>query len=137
MGNKIKTVILTGLIILISFSFYSMDKCFMNEKDIEHEKNEWKKMAVCLCLYESIPLNDSIKRDDGSLAAYVQTNSLFGIDDFEETQLFISNYLDSVKYNSKTGRSLSVMKCLDLYDSIELNNFVDRLADNVMKETER
>ncbi len=129
MGSKIKLTILSVLIVIITVSFST------ERINITKEKNEWKKLTLCLCLYEYIPLNDSIKRLDGSLAGYIQTNSLFGIDDLDKTRIFVSKYLNSIQINSKTNRSLSMMKCIELYESKELDDFVDSLANAALQPT--
>jgi len=129
MGNKIKLTILSALIAIIAVSF-SLERI-----KITKEKNDWKKLTLCLCLYEYIPLNDSIRRLDGSLAAYIQTNSLFGIDDLDKTRIFVSKYLNSIKIKSKTNRSLTIMKCIELYESEELDDFVDSLANTALQPT--
>jgi len=131
MGNKL---IYLGVILIFSIHFlFSFSGKPKNRFDLEKEKTEWKKVAITISLYKCLNYNDSLRRKDGSLAGYFQKSELFGLDDLEKTNVFINKYIASKKYKSKSGSTLIIMKCLDLYDDNELDKFIDTLIQKKIK----
>lgn len=94
-----------------------------------NESNTWKKVATCLCIYQSESYSDEMKKQEGSLAAYLQTNENLDIDKLEEVKRFVEGYLKENNYLSKNGASLSLMRCVKFYDSDKLDEFVKTLND--------
>ncbi len=95
----------------------------------ENDNNAWKKVATCLCVYESEAYSDEMKKKEGSIAAYLQTNESLDIEQLGEVKRFVQEYLEENKFASKNGASLSLMQCMGLYDSKELNEFVKTLKN--------
>jgi hypothetical protein len=92
-----------------------------SDSAIFKERAMLKNYAFCRCIVQQAP-NDSLLRHDGSLGGYVEIGSYnekaySTIDSFVSKQKF-------EKYRSKNKVPLSLMKCLDLYNSKELMNLI-------------
>jgi hypothetical protein len=92
-----------------------------NDSAVLKERVMLKNYAFCLCLIQQSP-NDSLLRHDGSLSAYQELGSYsekayVAIDSFVARHKF-------EKYRSINGAPLSLMKCLDLYNSKTLRNLI-------------
>ena len=129
MESRSKLVLFVFVLFFFSCSIVSKEENTKEENltpKIKEETMKWKNAATCLCLKKSIPLNDSLIRQDGSIAAYIQTSDL-GMESLLKIDSFVTNYLDTCNYKSKTGSSLSMMKCLDLHNSKELNSYIENI----------
>lgn len=93
---------------------------------IYKERIKLKNMAFCTCLYKSLPEADSILIKDGSGAAYVELGA-YGIDAYIKVNDYAETYSAQTQYHSKYNKTLSVMKCLDFYNSPELDSLVRSL----------
>lgn len=96
--------------------------------DVEQESNKWRKLSFCLCIYmqdSSVVINES----EGSVSGYLQTTILYDMNDFELTKTFIDHYIhiNDSNYRSSNGADLGLMKCIDFYESKELDEFILKL----------
>ncbi|MES2765425.1 MAG: T6SS amidase immunity protein Tai4 family protein [Bacteroidota bacterium] len=87
------------------------------------ERLKLKNAAFCECMYNSFP--DSVFQNEGSLAGYVE----LGRYSFKayETMMELAKKKSQIKYNSKSNQNLAIMKCLDFYNSKELDSLVRKL----------
>ena len=85
------------------------------------------KFAVAYCLSKSYP--DSACSEDSSYVsgAYLHKGH-HGIDMYEKIRQFVESYRKEA-YVSKHGRNLSIMQCIDLYDSDNLMKLIHNNAD--------
>lgn len=96
---------------------------------IERERLMLKNAAFCTCLYKSFPVSDSVFVNEGSGAAYLELGR-HSIDAYTRIFDFAGEYARR-KYSSKYDRSLSVMKCLDFYNSKELDDLIRSLDSEI------
>ncbi len=70
-----------------------------------------------------------MQKKDGSVAAVLQTSKKYDFDDFEKTKDFVKTMLEIKNEStiSKVGNNLQLMKCIEIYNSKELENFVNQL----------
>lgn len=91
---------------------------------VEAEKLKLRNSAFCMCLSKIYPDYDT-SLNDGSAAGYFET-SAYGIDVFEKLDESILAYLTERKYKSKDNRNLGIQRCLDFYNSRELNAMIEK-----------
>jgi hypothetical protein len=96
---------------------------------IEMERIRLKNLAFCNCLQKSLQA-DSILVADGTAAAYVELGA-YGIDAYIKVGEYAESYANQTHYNSKNHRSLALMKCLDFYNSLELDSLVRTLDSEI------
>jgi hypothetical protein len=96
---------------------------------IHSDASALKNIAFCECIERSLPISKEQKQADGSKSGYFQLSNL-GEEEIDTTIAFVQTYLDTVKYYSATNSNLGMMKCINLYNSNELESFVR----NVLKE---
>jgi len=107
--------------------------CRIQKNDSGHKQYDdtdmknWKRLAVSLCVYKSIPFSREMIKKEGSVAGYLQINRTFGLDAFKRTDEFVKKYLKDNPVNSKNNYSLALMRCLEFYESKELNEFIKEL----------
>jgi hypothetical protein len=99
-------------------------------KKVEFERQKLKNAAFCSCLAASLPKTDSTIIKDGSAAGYFETSeySLLAFESIDS----IANVFAQKAYTSKHSKPLNIMKCLDFYNSIELEKLIQSL-DNELK----
>lgn len=91
------------------------------------------KYSVAYCISKSYP-DSNIESDSRYISgAYIQKGD-FGIDMYEVLREFVDSYRKN-KYQSKHGRNLDIMQCLDLYESIELANIIKSHANKSIQPT--
>ena len=84
--------------------------------------NNELKYAIAYCIFKSYP-NTNIESDAKYVSgSYIQKGE-FGIDMYEMLRKFVDSHRKN-KYQSKHGRNLDMMQCIDLYESIELVNII-------------
>lgn len=86
------------------------------------DKDALKEFALCRCLYEVGEYTSEERRNDGSLAPYVEFSSL-GIEKLEETDAFVKQYLDSMHLSSANNSTLALRECFMMYKSKQLDRF--------------
>jgi len=119
------------LLILFVTSFVGCDaqsKTGQNRKAVDIERLRLKNYAFCMCLNRTYPKIDSIT-NDGSPAGYFEL-SAYGIPAFEVIDSLAVAY-SRKPYKSKYNRNLGMMKCLDFYNSKELESAIVEL-DSVL-----
>ncbi|MFL5786866.1 MAG: hypothetical protein ACJ748_02330 [Flavisolibacter sp.] len=104
-------------LIVLLFSFF---QSLAQDRNLIKERNKLKNYAFCKCLFYSDTSQKQFFINDGSSAGYFETST---------TSLIAFQKLDSLakifalkKYISKEKRKLSIMKCLDFYNSKILMN---------------
>jgi len=95
------------------------------QSNIEKERLSLKNAAFCGCLDKSFPQKDSIFVNEGSAAGYLELGS-YSIEAYNKVMEAGANHA-KIKYSSKYNRDLSIMKCLDFYNSKELDDLVKSL----------
>jgi hypothetical protein len=124
-------------IVAIAFSIYSVGATTVattqqsNGKNLKKtlksiiaaERLKLKNAAFCECMHNSFP--DSVFQNEGSQAGYVK----FGTYSFKayETVMKFAKEQARKNYSSKNNRNLGMMKCLDFYNSKELDSLVRKL----------
>ena len=83
------------------------------------DKMKFKNMALCICLHQANPDPDFWK-NEGSASGYLETGG-FGLQDVEAADRLAKVFLDK-EYPSCCGSKLFLMKCLDFYNSPELDS---------------
>ena len=100
----------------------------------EHLEDGFKNYAFCTCLYYArfgnLTIKDTLLSNDGSLAGYWEIHY---------TISFYSDAIDSLAYKysqrfypSMEEKPLIIMKCLDFYNSKELNDSIVKFTDESM-----
>lgn len=86
------------------------------------------KYAIAYCLASSYP--DSVLSSDALhvSGAYLQKGN-FGLDTYENIRQYVSSYREKA-YLSKHDRNLSIMQCIDLYESKELVTLIQKNAND-------
>jgi hypothetical protein len=109
--------------------FFSFEVNAQELSLIEKDTEAWKQLVVCDCVMRGLELPDSIRRIDGTISGVLMTNRTYGMDDFEETKVFVKNYLDDISktVRSMHGNRLIFMKCMMLHNSKELDDFLTEL----------
>lgn len=105
--------------------------CACATVNVDVEKKEYVnelKYAVSYCLSKTYP-GTSFSSDSKYVSgAYLQKGE-FGIDMYEHLREFVDSYREK-KYQSKHGRNLDVMQCLDLYHSTSFAAVIRLHANN-------
>ena len=99
---------------------------------LEQERLKLKNAAFCACMGQGSMLMKKAMEDDGSVAGYVELSD-YGMDAFDAVFKAASVYADTV-YRSKYDKSLTVMKCLDFYNSSELQKLVEKYDSDLVAE---
>jgi hypothetical protein len=89
------------------------------------EKQKLKNYAFCACLHRFNSKYDEYL-NDGSAAGYFETSN-YSITAFEKLDSFVLNF-NFRKYESKYEESLIIMKCLDFYNSEQLENGIKKIT---------
>jgi hypothetical protein len=99
-------------------------------KTIKVERQRLKNAAFCSCLRHTRKPGDTSLAEDGSLAAYMEIGA-HDLEAFEAVDRAAAVYAKK-DYPSKHGRTLAVMKCLDFYNSPQLEELVRSLDDRLI-----
>ncbi len=99
---------------------------------LEGELVKIKNQAFCDCYYEATK-NESVKYKDGS--SYVQIINLNEEYNFgnEKYRKMINNWVKKEYDSYDPKNNLYLMKCLDFYNSKELEEFIDSIRKNEAK----
>lgn len=112
------------LLVLVSFSIVSAESD--DSERLDKDRLSLKSFAVCECLARTHPELDSIWIADGSISSYFQGTRyplyVYG------TMMNRAEQAARKTYSSKYNEPLHMMKCLDFYNSSELDSLV-RLFD--------
>lgn len=104
--------------ICLFFSFHAA--ALETQQNIPNEV----KYAIALCLSISYP-NTEFSSDASYIAAAYQQKGAYNPNVYEEIKSFVVNYSHN-KYASATNHNLSIMQCVDLYDSNDLDLIINR-----------
>ena len=113
---------------LLTACAFSNNKKSRNLAALEPLLKEQKKIAFCRCLNLVLPVPDSILREDGSLAMYVQMGST-SIEFIDSINDFTVSYLKKEKMKSSTNSTLAIAKCVEMYESDSLMFFLRTLNE--------
>jgi Type VI secretion system (T6SS), amidase immunity protein len=112
-----------SLIFLISFSTLSAE---VNQHKAQQEYN-LENFALSICLANGFPDGEINKEAFSAVGAYVELGS-YPVEAYEEAGELAKKFLTK-NYISKNGKSkLTVMKCIDLSRSDELNAIKNKYA---------
>jgi hypothetical protein len=133
-SNKKSTMrIALTIFFVASFSFAScQNKANIFSEDqnkIEAERLKLKNVAFCTCLYKSFPQKDSVFANEGSAAAYLELGA-HSLDAYNKVMDAATRY-SIIQYQSKYNRDLSIMKCLDFYNSNQLDDLIKSLDSEI------
>lgn len=123
--------------ILIGIVCYSQD----SDSIIIENRLKLKDYAFCQCLWHTMQENTHIKEDsllltkyfiqDGSASAYFLT-SRYSLDTYEAIDSIAEIYSRKI-YKSHEGETLGIMKCLDFYNSYELDRIIKSYDKYLLK----
>jgi hypothetical protein len=116
-----------GELAMIRFLFVAFTVCVataasgqaLTEEELSLERLN---LAFCECLGFIYKDLDSVWIRDGSIAAYFELSS-YGLEVIDTIQVLAETFSLKV-YRSKDGELLGLMKCLDFYNSVELDSIV-------------
>lgn len=94
------------------------------DTSIIKERSNLKKYALCKCLEYKFQ-NDSIIQKDGSLEGYLERGS-YGNNAYDLIDSFVIK-ATKISYASKYKKKLALMRCIDIYDSKELDSLINSL----------
>ncbi len=91
----------------------------------DDERTRLRNAAFCMCAGQSFP--DSVKQviNEGSLGGYIELSES-GLDAFEAIRELAQAFA-KIEYTSKNGYDLTYMKCLDFYNSPQLDSLLNEL----------
>lgn len=92
---------------------------------LKDDRQKLKNIGLCSCLYATNP-NSDFWKNEGSGNGYVQTSNI-SIDAIELVGQK-ANEFSKKKYLSYENMDLTIMKCLDFYNSRELDSLVHVLV---------
>jgi hypothetical protein len=121
--NGEKASVLVGLLGLITVVISCVANQSLNSQEVivEKERLNLRNAAFCKCLsvlYEKEGYS-SVLADDGSSAGYVEIGN-HGLSAYLKVFEMARDYADTIEYQSKGNKHLSLMECLDFYNSEEL-----------------
>jgi hypothetical protein len=114
--------------ILVAINGYAQDtlpKNYLQDTATISERLKLKNNAFCSCLNKVYPGLDD-KLNDGSAAAYFET-SAYGLEAFERVDSLAASFA-AKPVKSKYDRKLGILKCLDFYNSQELEDLVNEIV---------
>ncbi len=90
------------------------------------EKENLKKVAFCQCVYKAFEQDSISIGNEGSGSAYLEKGTS-DIDVYLKALSFANQFVENSEsqYKSKNGRSLALMRCLDLLHSKELDSLLN------------
>jgi len=114
-------------IIVIFFVCFitSFSSVAQNKTTIKNEKEIYKSWVLSRCL--SFIANDEIQKQDAlnTASAYLESSAL-PVDDFLKSGDLIQQYI-SLKYQGSIAGTFNTKKCIDLFNSNELNELYEEL----------
>ena len=124
-------------ILLIVFLLVVINGCAQTTKKtgqnkietlVNEEKTKLKNSAFCSCLNKVYPGYDD-KLNDGSAAGYFET-SAYNVEAFEKVDSLAGTFA-SKNFKSKYNRNLGIQKCLEFYNSKELEMLTSSLEGDL------
>ncbi|WMJ74180.1 hypothetical protein RCC89_13535 [Cytophagaceae bacterium ABcell3] len=100
-------------------------------KKLTEEQLKLKNDAFCACLAKTSPEMEEAFTKDGSAAGYLETSS-YSIDAFT-TVFEAAGHWAAKDYPSKNSKTLGAMKCLDFYNSQELEELINSLDNELIE----
>ena len=126
------------MFLLLIFIASKCDAQIINKtisENLSRERRNLKNYAFCQCLRYSLK-SDSLLIKDGSSAGYFEVGA-YKVNAFEMIDS-ISKAISNKIYKSKEGKPLAIMKCLDFYNSKELDTLVNSLdAEIIIQRPEK
>lgn len=122
---------------LFSILFFLSCSCTVQQNDsfnkekLLKERQRLKDFAFCQCL-QHVYKSDSIFIRDGSSSGYFETGS-YSIDVYNTIDS-ITKVFSTKIYKSKEGHPLGIMKCLDFYNSKELDELTRQFDKDLIKQ---
>lgn len=101
------------------------------QNKVASERMKLRNAAFCNCLYKSFPEKDSIFSNEGSGAAYLELGA-HSLDAYLTVMESASLFAKKI-YRSKNNRNLAIMKCLDFYNSKQLEELIKSLDSEIDK----
>jgi len=124
-------ICLLTVLILYSFSCSAQVNNNTIKEKVAKERLKLKNYAFCECL-KQVYKGDSLFIKDGSSAGYFQTGA-YSINTYEAIDS-IAKIFSIKEYKSKENHPLGIMKCLDFYNSKELDELIISLDKEIDKE---
>lgn len=127
MDNSLK---MKKILFFFVFTFFIVGCNAQNvdNRSKDDEKKMFKKYVLCQCLYKAIPIKDTLLAKEGSAGMYAQMGN-YDIEYYEKAIDFVNDYLKNAdrKYKSSIDAKLAIAKCIELYESEELDKFIEDL----------
>lgn len=114
------------IMLILFFSFItSCSSVAQNKTAIENEKEIYKSWVLSRCL--SFIANDDTQKQDAlnTASAYLELSTL-PVSDFLKSSDLIEQYI-SLKYQGSIAGTFNTKKCIDLFNSNELNELYGTL----------
>ncbi|MEE0998023.1 MAG: hypothetical protein U0L74_11750 [Paludibacteraceae bacterium] len=123
-----------GKIIMTIFFVCSHLACFAQDTTAilrEYTEDGFKNYAFCKCIkyarFGNLPIKDPLLSKDGSLAGYWET--CYPISYYSDAIDSLAYKYSQRFYPSLPEKPLIIMKCLDFYNSKELNDSIVKFTD--------
>ncbi len=107
--------------------FFLASCASVHVKNTTPEMNNGLKYGVAYCLSKTYPNTEFSSDSQYISGSYIQIGS-YGIHVYESIRDYIDIYLQK-KYVSKHNKNLDIMQCIDLLESRELKDIIDRSAN--------
>lgn len=118
------------ILILLSLDSFAQLNNKASEEKLAKERLYLRNYAFCQCLWYTYKREDSLLFiKDGSSGGYFQIGA-YNINAYEIIDSIARIYSQKV-YESYEGETLGIMKCLDFYNSKELNELINKLDEEI------
>ena len=127
-------MIMKYLLVLVLIIVASESSCQSAKvsDEIVTKRIQLKNYAMCKCIQHSSPEGNALVASDGSSAGYFEIGS-YSIETYAAVDS-LSNVAAMEKTVSKYNRPLSLMKCLDFYNSQKLDAFIRQFDSEVVNK---
>jgi len=108
-------------------SIILLSSCSGNPVAPVKEEIYFKNYALAVCF--SSPFEDKSLGEDVNKAinGYIEKGNL-GLEDYEEIRKFVDEWRETKNYESKRGGQINFSKCIDMYNSVDLNELYKELT---------
>lgn len=113
-------------IMIIVFAWFILTGCATGQKSTKQYSSiqYLKNYALCTCIADGFESKEVIEDAAAGARGYLEFGDL-PLDAYTQATLLGRDYLKK-EYKSMTGQKLVLMKCIDLYNSKELNALAKR-----------
>lgn len=127
-----KLLIATSVLLLAPANVESGNKPARDLATLERQRQNLSNYAFCMCLRYAAPGWEQELVEDGSSSAFFEVGT-HGLSAYEEVDRAAKRAAGKEKL-SKQGRPLSIMKCLEFYNSRELASLVRAMDKRILDD---